>query len=118
MRKIIVAGGRGFQDYEFLKSVLDVAIDGDRVEIVSGGARGADTLGELYAKEHDQELKIFKADWKKYKNAAGPIRNESMAEYADELCAFWDGRSTGTKHMIKYARQLGLEVRLFVYDKV
>ena len=118
MRKIIVAGGREFQDYEFLKSVLEVAIGEDKVQIVSGGARGADTLGEVYAEEFGHEIKVFKADWKKYKNAAGPIRNESMAEYADELCAFWDGRSTGTKHMIKYARQLGLEVRLFVYDKV
>ena len=116
MRKIIVAGGRKFQDWEFLTSVLDVAIGTDTVEIVSGRAKGADQLGGRYAVHRGHKLKFFPADWGKYKNAAGPIRNEAMAEYATELCAFWDGRSTGTKHMIKHARKMGLEVRLFVYD--
>ena len=116
MRKIIVAGGRDFTDYEFMRECMERVVKDDDVEIVSGTARGADSYGEMFAEEYELELIKFPADWKKYNRAAGPIRNEAMAEYADELCAFWDGRSSGTKHMIKYARKIGLEVRIFHYE--
>ena len=117
MRKIIVAGGRKFQDYEFLERVMDVVVGEDTdIEIVSGTARGADSMGELYAQNKGFKLTRFPAKWKEFGRSAGPIRNEEMAEYADELAAFWDGKSTGTKHMVRYAGKLGLEVRLFFYD--
>lgn len=101
MFKLIVAGGRDFNDYDLLKSKLDKLLSNKtHVEIVSGKARGADSLGEKYAKEKGYKIKEFPADWGKYGRAAGYIRNKEMAEYADGCLCFWDGKSKGTKHMI------------------
>jgi predicted Rossmann fold nucleotide-binding protein DprA/Smf involved in DNA uptake len=105
--KTIVAGTRTFNDYEFLKDMLARF---DITEVVSGGARGADALGERWAKERGLPLHRFPADWNRYGKAAGPRRNRLMAENAQALVAFWDGESRGTKHMIDVATELGLEV--------
>jgi hypothetical protein len=115
--KVIIAGGRDYNNYEelkwFVSSILIATFD---IEIVSGGATGADALGERFAKEYGHKLKIFPADWDKYKWAAGPIRNNEMAEYADALIAFWDGKSRGTKNMIDKAKEKGLKVRVKNYS--
>src|SRR5690606_6698690 len=93
-------------DYTELCSVCDFMLkDLHEVEIVSGGARGADLLGEAYAKEHNYPLKKFPAKWGVHGKAAGPIRNQEMAEYSNALIAFWDEKSKGTKSMIDLARK-------------
>jgi len=84
------------------------------IEIVSGGAKGADQLGEQYAKENNYNLRIFPADWDKYGKKAGYIRNEEMAKYADACVCFWDGKSKGTKMMIELAKKYKLKTRLFI----
>lgn len=113
MFKVIVAGSRDFNDYELLKPKLDALLQNkDSVQIVSGGARGADSLGEQYAKEKSLDLKIFPADWDYYGKSAGFKRNSEMAQYADALVAFWDGKSKGTEHMINLAKRNGLQVRI------
>ena len=100
--KLIVAGGRNYNNYAHLKKTLDAfRLKYHVEEIVSGADHGVDTLGEQYAKEHDIWLTQFPADWNKHRKAAGPIRNAQMAEYADCLLAFWDGSSKGTKNMIE-----------------
>lgn len=66
-------------------------------EVVSGVAHGVDKLGERWAQAHKIPVKQFPAQWNKYGNAAGPIRNREMAEYADALIAVWDGQSRGHK---------------------
>jgi hypothetical protein len=101
-KKVIIAGSRHFTDFEFVRKTVDdfLVIAGIEVEeIVSGGARGIDALGERYAREHDYPLKRFPADWERYGRAAGSIRNKQMAEYADVLIAFSSG-GKGTKNMI------------------
>ena len=99
--KTIIAGTRTFNDYELLKTKLTkFRLTHDITEIVSGGAKGADRLGERYAEEYNITIKIFPANWNKHGNAAGPIRNRQMAEYADQLIVFWDGSSKGTNNMI------------------
>jgi hypothetical protein len=99
--RTIIAGTRTFNDYELLKTKLtEFRLTHDITEIVSGGAKGADLLGERYAEEYNINLKIFPANWNKHGNAAGPIRNRQMAEYADQLIVFWDGSSKGTENMI------------------
>ena len=117
MKKIIIAGSRDFNDYEFLKKKLvnlrDLFIDDD--VIISGHARGADALGERFAKEYNIPLKLFPADWNKYGKSAGYIRNKEMADNADVLVAFWDGKSRGTKNMINIAIDKGLEVHIVRY---
>jgi hypothetical protein len=112
--RIIIAGGREFNDYELLREICDVHISPDS-EIVSGGARGTDKLGERYATETGRDLKIFPADWNKHGKGAGHIRNKQMAEYSDMLIAFWDGESKGTKNMIDTSIKLGLIVHIHRY---
>ena len=112
--RVVIAGGREFGDYELLREICDEHILPDS-EIVSGGARGTDTLGERYAKETGRGLKIFPADWNKHGKGAGHIRNKQMAEYSDMLIAFWDGESKGTKNMIDTSKRLGLIVYVHKY---
>jgi hypothetical protein len=85
------------------------------IEVVSGCQRGADTLGEDYAKERGYPIKPFPPYWNKYGKKAGAIRNGQMAKYADALIAFWDGESTGTGNMIKQAKENNLKIRVFKY---
>ena len=112
--KVIIAGSRVFDDNRYL-SIMCERIFGIRedIEIVSGGAKGADSLGERYAKERNLPLTIFPAEWNKYGKSAGYKRNSQMAEYSDTLIAFWDGKSKGTQHMINLAENKGLEVHVY-----
>ncbi len=114
--KVIIAGSRNFNDYSLLKNNCDIllSIAKESIEIVSGGARGADSLGERYAHENNLELKIFPADWSIGKSA-GFIRNKQMSEYGDALIAFWDGKSAGTKMMIDLAKKMNLKVKVILY---
>jgi len=108
MHKIIIAGGRNFENYQLLKLQCDAILsrlrsEGSEIQIVSGGANGADKLGERYAQERKFIVKIFEANWDIDGKAAGPIRNKLMAEYGTHLIAFWDGKSMGTDNMIRQA---------------
>ena len=115
--KVIIAGGRDFEDYELLVSKMNHLLRnrGVNVEIVSGGARGDDRLGERYARDRGLKLKKFPADWETHGKSAGMIRNKEMAEYADVLVAFWDGQSKGTKNMIDSMDKLGKPYRVISY---
>jgi hypothetical protein len=107
--KVIIAGSRSVDDYGHVVHALRQApfsVD----EVVSGTARGADQLGELWAKRFGVPCKRFPADWSTYGKSAGFIRNQQMAEYADALIAIWDGKSRGTKHMIDVMNALGKPV--------
>lgn len=117
--RLIIAGGRDFDNYEALKKSADFMLSKKKceIEIVCGMARGADTLGEKYAKERGYKVNYYPAEWKKYKNRAGMIRNEKMAQNADALLAFWDGSSHGTKNMIETAQKYKLSVRVKRYHK-
>lgn len=119
MLKVIVAGTRTFSsgsNYFALKEVMKKHnFISQEVEIVSGGCRGADALGERWAREYGKPIKLFPADWDKYGRKAGFIRNKEMAEYGDCLVAFWDGTSRGTKMMIDLAKAYGLKVFVYRY---
>ena len=121
MIKVIIAGTRDFNDYAFLKKNVDYFLQGinpnnEEIEIVSGNARGADKLGERYAKEHNLPVKLFPANWDKYGKRAGYLRNQEMANYSDMLIAFWDEKSKGTKHMIDIAKKQDLTVIVVGYE--
>lgn len=113
--KIIIAGSRDFTDYRLLLQKVDDIIeelecDRNKIIIVSGGARGADLLGEKYADECGFPVAKFEADWDKHGKSAGYKRNKEMAKYGDVLIAFWDGQSKGTGHMIDLAKNHKLKV--------
>lgn len=125
--RIIVAGGRNFDNYDLLSKTLTDYVDKleawevDRVLFMSGGARGADRLGEKFAESCGFPFRRFPADWDRYGKSAGYIRNREMAIYAAEvgdhgvLFAFWDGESKGTKHMIDLAEKYGVKTYVVKY---
>lgn len=124
--RVIIAGSRDFDDFpklmnscnDILSGITDKNNNLDKIKIVSGAARGADRLGEQYAKIVGYEVSRFPADWDGLGKRAGYVRNAEMAKYviADGNCcvliAFWDGKSKGTKHMIDLAEKNGLEVHI------
>lgn len=117
--KLIVAGGRDFNDYQTLQLVLlslgDYVFADKEVSIVSGMAPGADRLGALFAEEYSVPLHKYPAAWETHGKRAGFIRNEQMAQVADGLVAFWDKKSKGTAHMIKTMEKLGKFVHVVNY---
>lgn len=116
MAKVIIAGGREFNQYPLLKLKCDKILQTlDDITIISGTCRGADLLGERYAKEKGYPIVRYPADWDKHKKAAGYIRNEEMAKVGTHLIVFWDKRSKGTEHMINLAKDYGLEIRIIFY---
>ena len=119
-RKIIIAGGRSFNNYELLKERCDhylskAIMNKDNIIIVSGTANGADKLGEKYAQEKGFTIERHPAKWKELGKKAGYVRNKEMAEVSNALIAFWDNKSRGTKHMIDLAKERKLHVRVVSY---
>ena len=110
--KVIVAGTRSFKDYPLMKSKLDMFFSSMNPTIVCGEARGADALGKQYATENKIPVLSYPANWTRDGKSAGFKRNEEMAKVADCLVAFWDGKSSGTKHMIETMKKLGKPVRV------
>lgn len=113
--RVIIAGDRNYINYfefighiDVIEAEHDIFID----EVVSGGAKGTDTMGEEWAADNDVICTVFNADWKGKGRAAGPIRNKDMAEYVGKdggLIAFLAPGSRGTKSMIEIAQKQGLE---------
>ena len=113
--RIIVCGNKDFKDREFcLKKLKEMIPKYTNPEIISGHASGADTFGEEFARIEGIKYSVFKAEWKRYGKAAGPIRNREMLNYAMEetpvIIAFWNGTRRGTKNMVEQARKAGAEV--------
>lgn len=117
MKRLVIAGSRDFNDYELLNKVLSPFVNQIDV-VVSGTARGADRLGERFAREHNIKLIRFKADWEFYGRSAGYVRNEKMAIYCTDVCVFWDGESRGTKHMMDLADKYGKPKMVIKYKEL
>lgn len=120
--KCIIAGSRDIHDYEYLVSCINlVSWSKNITEVVTGAAFGVDKLGARWAKENGIPLKRFPAEWHKYRKSAGPIRNQEMAEYADNLILLWWGdpeKSPGSYDMILKAKAEGLVYKTFNYVRV
>lgn len=92
-------------------------IPGSVTEIVSGGARGIDTLAREYAKEKELIITEFLPQYNLYGKAAPIKRNREIAEYAEESLAFWDGKSRGTKSTISFFEKLGKKVWVIIISE-
>lgn len=105
--RIVVTGGREFSDRELLTRTLDAY---RIVELAQGGARGADRLAKEYAESNGIPVVTFDADWKQFRNAAGPMRNLRMLQHfrPDLVVAFPGG--VGTADCVQKARRLGFTV--------
>lgn len=128
MLYLLVVGSRNFGQWETMKRVLWNAIDKFNekdVMIVSGGARGADSLAEKFADEFHFQKKIFPADWDRFGKAAGFIRNKKMHQFIKEqseinndprlVVAFWDGQSRGTAQNFQLADQFENHILIYRY---
>lgn len=107
--KVIIAGSRDIVSIHYINLAIQKS-GFDITEVVSGGARGVDQLGERWAKENQIPVRRFLPDWKKYGKKAGILRNKEMADYGEALIACWDKKSSGTKNMIETAKKQGLKV--------
>jgi len=111
MKKILICGGRDYEDYGRLEDELNLLWRAEgEYTIIHGCARGADSLAGQYAKQYNNPVEEYPADWDKYGRRAGPLRNIQMLEEGkpDLVVAFPGGR--GTAHMIKIAQDAGVEV--------
>lgn len=112
--KVCIFGGRDVSNLLFIEvdqAVIDSAFP--ITEVVSGGANGADQMGEVWAARNAVPTTIFKADWNKYARSAGMIRNKEMADYCEAGIGFWDGQSRGTRNMIAQLKKLGKPCYIF-----
>ncbi len=111
-----IVGSRGFDDYELLKKSVLEAIKPELINmIISGGAVGADTLAEEFAREFSIPVKVFKPNRKKYGYEASHMRNTEIVENSTLILAFWDGHSTGTKDSLVKAERMGIPVILIYF---
>lgn len=105
--KILVCGGRGFDDYQRLASVLDQFVG--VTHLIHGAARGADTLAARWAERHGIQPVACPALWDTFGRSAGFRRNDAMlALHPDLVVAFPGGR--GTEGMVRIARDAGVAV--------
>jgi len=102
--KLAIIGSRTFNDYKLLQEILEQHKSKITL-VVSGAAKGADSLGEKWALENNIQTLIFPAEWGKYGKRAGYIRNEDIIKNCDYCIAFWDGESKGTKHSISLCKK-------------
>ena len=115
MNKIIIAGSREFSDYNLLEREVKKFIVEENIVnpiIISGIAKGADKLGEDFAKKFKLNVELYPADWDSYGKRAGFLRNEQMAKCASHCIVFWDGDSKGTGHMIDLANKYNLKLKV------
>ncbi len=116
--RTIIAGSRTETGYNDLLRAID-SVDWKPTVVLSGGALGADRLGERWARANGVTLEkypVSRADWEELGKRAGYVRNEKMAQNAEALIALWDGESKGTNHMIDIASKEGLVVFVWRTD--
>lgn len=113
---LAIVGSRNFKDYCTLCRVLyNVQETHDITEIVSGGAQGADSLAERFAKDNNIKFTCFPAKWHEYGMKAGYMRNKDIVQYCDKLLAFWDGSSKGTNHTINLCKKFNKKYAIFYF---
>jgi glycerophosphoryl diester phosphodiesterase len=118
--RVIIAGSRSFDDFTTMSTVMGRlrALHGVLpTTILSGGARGADQLGERWAATRNIPVEHFPADWDRYGRSAGPRRNIEMLESgADLVVCFWDGVSRGSQHLMQAAHDRGIQVMCYRFS--
>ena len=98
--KVAIVGSRGLADIDISKYVSP-----DVTEIITGGAKGVDSLAEKYADENGIIKTVIKPNYRRYKRGAPLKRNKEIVQMSDKIIALWDGKSRGTKFTIEYAKK-------------
>lgn len=111
--KLLIAGSRTIEKFD-----LTGYIPSDTDLIISGGAKGIDTLAEKFADDNGIEKLIVRPQYDLFGRAAPFKRNEQMVDMSDEVLAVWDGRSRGTEYTLKYAKKKRKKItEIIVGDK-
>lgn len=114
--RIIIAGSRSITEKDFQAAVAKSQLLKSATTIISGTARGADQLGETWAKEREIPIERYPADWNRYGKRAGYLRNRQMGQVSDGCLCIWDGISPGTKLMMNISRENGLFLEIYYTD--
>lgn len=114
MKRLAIVGSRDFPKPELVKQFVE-RLQRDTV-VVSGGARGVDSVAVEAARQRGLATEVFEADWDRLGKRAGIERNARMIDTVHGLVAFWDGKSRGTQHAIQCAKSRGLWLRVYVID--
>jgi hypothetical protein len=117
--RLAVVGSRDYPDEHYWRVRNDILEVGWRVGwenlvIVSGGARGADTMAQRAAKEFQVPFEVYPADWKRHGKRAGFLRNQQIVDAADELLGYFTSKdhSPGTADTVRRAVAKGIPVYL------
>ena len=110
--RVAIVGSRDWDDWSALDKTL-LELDKTKDVIVSGGARGVDSMAASLARKYGFQVVVHPADWDRNGRSAGYIRNEDIVLDSDIILAFWDGESRGTLHTITLAEKYGKPVRVF-----
>jgi predicted Rossmann fold nucleotide-binding protein DprA/Smf involved in DNA uptake len=109
--KVAIIGSRNYAKLHLVQKMVEVLPPG--CILISGGARGVDTIAEEAARSRGLTVQVFPAEWRKYGRGAGIRRNRDIIAHADVVLAFWNGISPGTEHSIQLAKSLGKPVQVF-----
>lgn len=115
--RTVIAGSRSITDMRELHAALaKAAVEFGIVPtvVLSGNAFGVDKMGEAWATANNIPVEVYPANWSRYGNRAGHLRNATMAHQCEAVIAVWDGKSKGTMDMIQLA--VGLGKRVFIWQ--
>lgn len=107
--KLLIAGSRQINNFDFSKYISD-----DVDTILSGGAKGIDSLAELFADKHRLSKIILRPRYDLYGKSAPLKRNEELVQMADKILIIWDGSSRGTNYTINYAKKLNKNLKVII----
>lgn len=111
--KLAIIGSRTIIDKEKIFLELEEIYKTKKIDlVVSGGAKGPDSIGEYWAKEKGIPVKVFLPDWVNLGKSAGMIRNKDIIQECDMVIAFWDGKSKGTLNAIEIAKKMNKKVKI------
>jgi hypothetical protein len=122
--KLLVCGPRDWSNRRYVSDTLDDYFRSSRQsvgdwEIITGGAKGVDTMAAEWARDHNIRCEVFCANWHLHGKAAGPIRNQRMLDQGkpDFVAAFgYDDRdelTPGTRNMVNLAKRAGVMTNIF-----
>jgi len=113
--RVLIAGSRSIGSAAAVDRALAHAegLGLDITEVVSGGARGVDRLGEDWARRRGLPVRVYEPDWARLGKRAGYVRNAEMVRVSEAVVILYDGVSKGTAHTLRIARAAGLPVYLY-----
>ena len=116
--RLAVVGSRNFDDFDLFVRIMDrLRLVKEIDAIITGGARGVDSMAEHYAEVNEIPFVVHQADWDKHGKGAGYIRNQTIWDDSDMGLAIWDGESKGTEHSFKIAGKQEKQLLIFNYKE-